>query len=517
MKYCKPTKQALIFLFLVFVFTYIVEISLLKNFSNGIQIGKNFIQSNLAQSKYETYENQFFEAWEKSPADLYFTLSERKKVASQNKLEFEMPEMSITIDKIRSDINFRLSEPNEYQALNNVERKKLSFYSQQFKILLDNHVPYKQTIKVVYSYLEFMDAIFKRLDPQLPKSIAKLLTENEFSNLHSASNAFIFFSFRPIDIEFFVKTRSAPIYIIGLLEYPSFQNPQKSKVKVDGFETEIGGFSHHDAEHARTDYRLDLKMLDEELSVENALLKWNKTKNILLSKLKALQTSNPELAQAVIILLFEMLHERGLQYDPAYLKPYLNSEVYLQTTKDKWNSQFWDPLPGKPEIMHIFSDAHHWLNNQISEILVKQNLESLNNTQNPTISILEKITMKDGYVKNIEVLNTDDVKVWLTPTLSKSSILSIASLYNIKTFGLVEIDSNDSSFVHLANKSHFLQAKYNQLIKLKNSNSKLSYKIVEPKHHVSDELVDWDHEKIFLKSAQGKTYTVSLDSVKISN
>lgn len=66
------------------------------------------------------------------------------------------------------------------------------------------------------------------------------------------------------------------------------------------------------------------------------------------------------------------------------------------------------------------------------------------------------------------------MRVWLKDNTGN---YSTTSLYNIKTFGLVEIDRNEEDFIPLLGKSHFLETKFNQLLKLWKKNQRLSIRL----------------------------------------
>jgi diketogulonate reductase-like aldo/keto reductase len=496
------------FILLTCLFTYAST----DTISNKFQI--NF--DNDLESKASIDENDFFDFWENHPTQLYASLLQRKINAESSDNFFLLPEMLISVQRIKSNIDKRLSSKSELKYLNDMEINILKCFSTDFNYIIDNDIPYKNSVETIFLYLDFMDGIFKRLYPSLPNSIAKLLTEEKFLNLTSQKDVILFFSFRPVDIDFFVRTRPTPIYIIGLIDYPSFENPDQAKIKVDGYFTEIGGFAHHDAEHARADWKLDSNLLKHR-NPEALVQEWQHNRDLIQEKINQLKVNDPDLARAAMILLFEILHERGLQYDLSILKSYLNLPLFSKTTKDKWLSLFWDPLPGKYELYDIFDKAENWLDHQVSELLIQQNKENLAKSHS-LISTIEKITMNDGFVQRVEILEEDDVRVWLNESLECFQENQVTSLYNIKTFGLVEVDPLEEDFVPLPGKSHFLQTKFNQLLKLWKNRRKLSYKVVEPSCFILDKLIkiDENSQEAFFEKGD-EIYRLKLDSILISD
>ena len=475
-------------------------------------------QEHTFESNAIVAEKEFFEIWENDPASLYTSLWQRRKYEESCNNVFHLPEMLISIIKIKNSIDERLSLKSELKYLDDAEIAHLRYFSVAFQSIIDNEIPYKHSATVIFSYLEFMDGIFKRLCPSLPNSIAKLLTEEKFSNLTDEQDLILFFSFQPLDIDFFVKTRPTPLYIIGLVDYPKFENANQAKIKVDGYHTEIGGFAHHDAEHARADWKLDSNLLMYR-NPEEMVKEWQHVRDLIEGRINHLAMNDPDLARAATILLFEILHERGLQFDLSILKSYLNLPLFSKTTKDKWLSLFWDPLPGKYELYDLFDNAEVWLNEQVSDLLIQQNIENLVNGHS-LISTIEKISMKDGFVQRVEIPKEDDVKVWLSKTLdfSPQDNQVLTSLYNIKTFGLVEVDPMEEGFVPLSGKSHFLQTKFNQLLKLWKSKRKLSYKVIEQKNLILDKFIKFDENSkmAFFKNGD-EIYSLKLDSIIVSN
>lgn len=483
------------------------------------QISQNMLtQEHTFESNTIVAEKDFFETWENDPVSLYTSLLQRRKHAESCNKVFLLPEMLISILKIKNSIDERLSLKSELKYLDDAEIAQLKYFSLTFQSIIDSKIPYKHSTIVIFSYLEFMDGIFKRLCPSLPNSIAKLLTEENFSNLTDEQNLILFFSFQPLDIDFFVKTRPTPLYIIGLVDYPKFENANQAKIKVDGYYTEIGGFSHHDAEHARADWKLDSNLLMSP-NPEETVKEWQHVRDLITGRINHLAMKDPDLARAATILLFEILHERGLQFDLGILKSYLNLPLFSKTTKDKWLSLFWDPLPGKYELYDLFDNAEIWLNEQISDLLIQQNIENLVNGHS-LISTIEKIYMKDGFVQRVEILKKDDVKVWLSENLdfSPKDNQVLTSLYNIKTFGLVEVDPLEEGFVPLSGKSHFLQTKFNQLLKLWKIKRKLSYKVIEQKNLILDKFIKFDeNSKLAFFRNGDEIYSLKLNSIIVSN
>lgn len=482
-----------------------------------------FITALEFEIKARITEEQFFDKWQNNPSELYVELIQRRQVAELHDDPFQFPEMLATVMKIKNDIENRLSNHNELQSLTNEEINCLEKYSDQFQLIINDHIPYDKTIVTIFSYLEFMDDVFKRLCPTLPNSLAKMNTERFFSNLSSQKNLFLLFSFRPSDITFFIKSRPAPIYIIGLMDYPSFEKACEAKVKTDGLMIEIGGFSHHDAEHTRglwkTDSDLSRKSNHEKLVVESQMIR-----NLMTNRIKQLEIKDPDLAQAATILLFELLHERGLQFNLGLLKTYLNIPIYLETTKRKWKTLFWDPLPGKVELYSRFDEAFDWLNRQVSDLLIFQNKECVANG-NYQFFTLDKVSLHEGFVDKMEILDEDDVKVCFTnsphPSLWDERITT--SIHNTSTFASViktfgDINSTSADFVKLPGKSSFLQVKFNHLLKLQNAQLSVSYRMIENGHLIHDQFIGFNenNKTAIFKNYQGETYSLPIDTLVVT-
>lgn len=431
-----------------------------------------FPQTNQAE-EWKHQEHLFFDQWVNDPITLYESLQRRRSTNSP----FKFPEMSSTVMSIIEDLNQHLTQQNEYELLNTEEVKKLKYLKNQLLESVSNNVPYEDTVSIFYNYLETMDNIFKRLSPTLPNAIAKLLTEDQFENLVKEPSVLLYFSYRSAKIDFFVKTRPAPLYLIGLLKYPNFHEAHTAKYVVDGYETDIGGFAHHDAEHARSSWKTDRALL----SNPKRLNEWQRVRDQLYEKIRKLD--DIKLGKSIEVLLFEICHERGMQFDLVTLATYLKQPLFSTTSKDKWLNHFWNPLPGPKDLHLRFEEAEKWLYEEVLRLLAEQNREQLlsskyRETEEQAICCtLPIISMNKGYIyRTNPFIQEDDVLVEINNETGIESVL----LSQIKTFGLVNVHPSEQGFVTLANKSHFIQTKYNQLLKLKHQQTKVVYKVIEP-------------------------------------
>lgn len=141
------------------------------------------------KSQLEENEAKFFRQWQGDPASLYQALLERRK---EEEKSFRFPEMLISIVRMQEGLQSHLSEATRLHCLTEKELFSLRRFVDAFTSLIERDAPYIESTRIIYAYLVCMDQIFKRLCPALPYSIAKMMTEENFTNLANEPNLFIF-------------------------------------------------------------------------------------------------------------------------------------------------------------------------------------------------------------------------------------------------------------------------------------------------------------------------------------
>jgi hypothetical protein len=211
-------------------------------------------------------------------------------------------------------------------------------------VLLHASVPYKDTMRFVFRYLDALDGVFVRLHPEFAASFHRDNAERVLEpTLGRAPDALLYPSFRPVNIDYFVNTRGAPFHIVGL--HTSGLRPGEPVPFADGFSMKPSEFAWHDIGHIEFMAERDFAYQDGSFKpLERIVQEWDLTRRRVVGYWSSFQ-EDKNLHDAMGLLLFEILHERGYQYSFAVLKAQLDTPKWIEILMRKRDNDYYKVYP----------------------------------------------------------------------------------------------------------------------------------------------------------------------------
>ena len=201
-----------------------------------------------------------------------------------------------------------------------------------------------ETSKIVIRYIETMYELAKMYQIKLNKSTYHTDFTNGFINnlLETGTNTQLFFTFQNMDAECLIDIRPTCIYPIQLLRLPYFASGQESSQdcllfkKVEGNELDFKEFTFHDLGHAYVMNRQDKWLFsNSEANAPTLIEEWIRNKNWYQTEYNAIKYTNPNLYKAIVLYLFDIVHDRGYQFDLPILRQQFRAIKNLLNIKTK--------------------------------------------------------------------------------------------------------------------------------------------------------------------------------------
>lgn len=209
------------------------------------------------------------------------------------------------------------------------------------------------------------------------------LVKDDLVNSDSPIDVFIIPSFAPLDIAFFVKTRVAPIHVMGLIDFPF--------LFADGYKHTVHEFALHDLKHAWDMELFRIKSIAEKnQNPQDNLKEQERIANYIFSRVE--QLPNKTMQDCLEFLLFELVHEEGHSYNLKDLKEGLEepsiycNDFLARLTTQKLNSTFFGPSEtikyrdmtpffqqGKKLLLEFINDAQKELNLNLPTVSYETN------------------------------------------------------------------------------------------------------------------------------------------------
>ncbi|WP_258956555.1 hypothetical protein [Legionella sainthelensi] len=213
----------------------------------------------------------------------------------------------------------------------------------------------------------------KNLDTILTSSKSLAEKIDDLVNSDVPLDAFIIPSFAPLDLEFFVKTRVAPVHVMGLIDFPVLY--------ADGYKHTVYEFAIHDLKHAWDMELFRIKSIAEKnQSPQENVKEQEQIVNYIF--LRIAQLPNKTMQECLEFLLFELVHEEGHSYNLKDLKEGLEepsiycNDFLARLTTQKLNSTFFGPSDTKKykDTIPLFQQGKNLLLESISDAQKELNL-----------------------------------------------------------------------------------------------------------------------------------------------
>ncbi len=307
------------------------------------------------------------------------------------------------LDRIIRDIESRLVPGSV------LEVPRFTSFRRQLEALardgytLQGEVDYVKFNQFVVRWVEVMDALLRSADPALQGTYHRDIAGPELKSLGDPSRGtYIFFSFAPVDDDYFLATRAAPVYLHGLMAVPPFTAtamtyrggplvPTNSiQFHIDGYPLDLEEFLKHDAGHSSFMRRRDTWLFDIHPEISRGVLvaTWSQIERRIRAARRRLQKSDPDLAQAVMITLAEVIHERGYQYHLPMLLQQLETDKWTDVVRKKLGQRYWEREPLNAAQVGRLDEARIWLYRTVQRLLVYATIAAARTSMSANQSVL---------------------------------------------------------------------------------------------------------------------------------
>jgi hypothetical protein len=314
-------------------------------------------------------QHQLIDDLQRTPDEIYLEMRKRAIAAkAKGEKTFLFPEMAPTLRNFVSDAKRRLAE-----GLDANRKRVFQDLENEAESLLARNVPYHDSVRFGFRYIRAVDDIFREMHPRMKSRYNEKLAIHQVEPLlDSMPDVFIYQTFEPVDKRFFLKSRAAPVYIVGVdLRGARHGEPMPY---ADGRNRTPAEFAYHDVVHASTTARQDLKIFaNKSKERENLVHQHAEVGRFLDKLLDVIYLRNKDLGDAVQEVLFEIHHERGFSYELANLLPQFETPFWTDVILRKYVGGFHDGSDVNEKLFPLIEQAR-------KELLL--NLRSLAETRN---------------------------------------------------------------------------------------------------------------------------------------
>ncbi|MBP7844004.1 MAG: ribose-phosphate diphosphokinase [Proteobacteria bacterium] len=353
------------FSFIVFAFSFFISPA--QNLSaNNDSPAKESCQSPLTQDTTIT----FTDSLRKNPVEIYEELRERALEArARGETSFKFEEMRPTVYEILSKISGYLISKEK------AHKESRSFYEDLQKSgeqILSTGIMYHDFIRWSMRFIEQVDQDYRKIHPHFTSYYHQNLAKNVVEDLLSKwPDVLAFPSFQSVGLDYFFDTRVVPVHLIGFTTESIFG---------DGFDLTPAEFAYHDWGHIEFLSLRDIDHLtDPYAKISSTLREWLENRDNILTPLRELRTSDPDLFRGVQMTFFEVLHERGYPYDLFRLKAQFETTKWTEILHRKLTNNFWKNLVFTDKQLERLDEARLWLLRLTQDLIEKRNLENIKN------------------------------------------------------------------------------------------------------------------------------------------
>lgn len=282
----------------------------------------------------EAEERAVLKAIESQPAEQFLEIR-RQMMASRHDGDFKYPIFEPVLKRMLLDLRHRLLEaldPEDLQVLKALVREGES--------LLKEGVLYKATMRFSFDYLHALDAIFIKRHPHLSGSFHRTHAEHVLEKmLDRGPDVLLYPSFRHIGLKFFSRTRGVPFHVIGL--HPQGLREGEPIPFADGFFMKPSEFAWHDVGHIEFMAGRDFEYIDSSFKpLERIIQEWDLSRRHIMAFWESF-SEQKDVYDAMGLILFEILHERGYQYSFAVLKAQLDTPKWTEILMRKLENDYY--------------------------------------------------------------------------------------------------------------------------------------------------------------------------------
>ncbi len=341
-----------------------------------------------------------------------------RKAKSDGKSTFEFVQMMPVVDKLLREINFRLS-----QNYSDDFKTRFSDFKNRYEEIKARNIPYHEFNRTSFAFMELLNEIDEIYQPELKGRFHQTNSKADVELvLAKWPDELLFWTFEFVTNEFFYETRPVGLRLIGGLRRNKWG---------DGFPLVPGEFSYHDLGHAVFMIMMDDRLkAEEDYSPGITEQEWDKNRDFLKAKLGELAKKDLEVAKAAATLLFEVLHERGFQYDLAQLKAQFETPRWVDVVKRKLATQFWEGDPLEIANPDLLESGRQFLLNALYDRIEVKAVADLTTREGEIEVIYRKpAEYYRGNASVVEIYDLNDIRVDVNlPEHKKTMSVSLETL-----------------------------------------------------------------------------------------
>ncbi|MCB0355508.1 MAG: hypothetical protein KDD40_00785 [Bdellovibrionales bacterium] len=276
---------------------------------------------------------------------------------------------------------------------------------------------YKKTIRyILLEYLPTLDLILFERHPELKDNKFHQINAGHLLEkiLAKAPNMFLYFSFNWLGDDFFVDTRPALMNLIGI--NLTGLDDESQPPYADKYAMSLTEFAFHDLGHAEFTTMRDLQYLEnDKKDIRRVVGEWEATHKKIKQVVEQIRAKDPELADSMYLLLFELLRERGFQFSLTVLKQELETEKWVYVLKKKFAQKFYDYYGINSALFDRLEEARNLLVQAVERYKEEAQIVWINAANateiNANIKYTPTLTFTSGRSKEIRVFKNQPTQV----------------------------------------------------------------------------------------------------------
>lgn len=402
------------------------------------------------------------------PAQFYFEeRAKAQKHIALGKQDIPFDPHLPVLKRISKDLRLR-----KIRKFGDMFADRLESLAQKADQLIAEGGPNKKTIRfIMYEYLTMLDDILIQRHPDLSNSsYHRHHAEHKLEEyLHQTPDLFLIFSFESIGPEFFIRSRSVPLQLIGI-DLRGLDDDIATRPHADKYDMKVSEFAWHDIGHVDFMAGRDLVyVLSDTKPLERVVWEWEHTKNRIMEVIDQVRATNPLLAESMVELVSELMHERGFQYSLSVMKQELETPKWVEVILKKWNSRFYDKLNPNPKLFDHLEEARVVLYNAVLKMRSEDQLQwitTLNAEKVPVkVQYVPQLGYSRGQLTRLEIRSLEDIVFFTKNAEGQSESTSIKEAV---TAQVSPITSSPLTHEVVHNIAHLLESKsQNKILKTK--------------------------------------------------
>lgn len=335
--------------------------------SKDYELCNLFLQAPASASRTDAYLKALLE----SPLETFQKLRTRAREALRlGHDDIVFAEMEPTLIKMLTALQDRLSVTGA-AALHPEERIRFEKVLETGRAIQKAGIYYKPFTRYTMEFIGAIDADYRRKNPQYQSRYHEELAKVDLEKVLARSPfTFVFPSFDPVSQIDFIQTRAAPVHLVGLSLTGLFG---------DGFHLTPAEFAWHDWGHIGFVSLRDFDLLsDPNADPDQVVAEWEQNRKRLYVRLQRLVQKDPELAEAALLTLFEVVRERGYPYDLHRLKPQFEISKWSEIIDRKLQNGFWGSFKIPKGSQARLTEARNWLLKTTESLIERESTAQIN-------------------------------------------------------------------------------------------------------------------------------------------